>query len=188
MSRVEVVDGKGAPLPGCAVDEPLSLRPDLLLERYQRRVYAVIHRMTGVHSEADDLCQEVFLQVFRSLGSFRAGTNLDSWIYRIAMNVSVDHLRRQGSRRKLQEDLRQRSGSPSPESGITEETRGAVRSAMDGLVPEQKAVVVLRLYEGLSHEAIAEIVGVPAATVRWRFFAALEKLEKDLKPQLDDLV
>ena len=67
-----------------------------LVDLYQKRIYAVIYRMTGRHADTDDLCQEAFLQIFRSLPRWKPGTNLDSWVYRIAMNVSVDHLRRKG--------------------------------------------------------------------------------------------
>jgi RNA polymerase sigma-70 factor (ECF subfamily) len=166
------------------VDKVASPRPEELVSIYQRRVYAVIYRMTGRHADVDDLCQEAFLQMIRSLPSFRPGTNLDAWVYRIAMNVSVDHLRRLGKGQKLEDGLRHR-GSPAAATEFPEETARAVREAIDALPPEQKAVVVLRLYEGLSHEAIAEIVGAPVATVRWRFFASLEKLESVLAPYVE---
>src|SRR5579862_8166345 len=185
MSRVEAGDGTDVELQVLPVDEAPSLRPEDLLERYQRRIYAVIYRMTGVHAEVDDLCQETFLQMVRSLPRFRPGTNLDSWVYRIAMNVSVDHLRRQGKRKKLQEELRSQGASlMATGEALPEETARAVREALEGLPPEQKAVVVLRLYEGLSHEEIAEIVEAPVATVRWRFFSSLEKLETVLEPHV----
>lgn len=168
-----------------AVDKVPTPRPEELVDRYQRRIYAVIHRMIGTSAEADDLCQETFLQMFRSLPSFRPGTNLDSWVYRIAMNISVDHLRRQGKGRKLREALEVRTAPPTTPDVLPEETTRAVREAVDGLPPDQKAVVILRLFEGLSHEAIAGIVGAPVATVRWRLFASLEKLEALLAPHVE---
>jgi RNA polymerase sigma-70 factor (ECF subfamily) len=156
-----------------------------LISRYQRRVYAVIYRMTGHHSEAEDLCQETFLQVFRSLPGFQEGTNLDAWIYRIAMNVSVDHLRRK-SKEKGAIEVLGRSASPrSVEEGPDPEKLAAVRKALDVLPPAQKSVVVLRLFESLSHEEIASILDIPAATVRWRLHSALEKLESLLGRYLE---
>jgi RNA polymerase sigma-70 factor (ECF subfamily) len=166
------------------VDKAAPPRPEDLLPLYQKRVYAVIYRMTGRHADVDDLCQEAFLQMIRSLSSFRPGTNLDAWVYRIAMNVSVDHLRRLGKGQKLEEGLRRR-GPQASVADLPEETSRAVREAIDALPPDQKSVVVLRLYEGLSHEAIGEIVGAPVATVRWRFFASLEKLESVLAPYVE---
>jgi RNA polymerase sigma-70 factor (ECF subfamily) len=167
------------------VDDSPSLRPEDLVDRYQRRIYAVIYRMVGRHSETDDLCQETFLQIFRGLPGFRSGTNLDSWVYRIAMNVSIDYLRRAGKNRKLKEELRWVAPSEAPREGISPETAGAVRQAIDELPPEQKSVLVLRIFEGLSHEEIAKIVDAPVATVRWRLFSSLEKLGSVLEPHGD---
>ena len=79
--------------------------PEDLISRYQRRVYAVIYRMTGHHSEVDDLCQETLLQALRGLPRLQPGSNVDSWVYRIAMNVSVDYLRRKSKERKIVERL-----------------------------------------------------------------------------------
>jgi RNA polymerase sigma-70 factor (ECF subfamily) len=140
-------------------------------------VYAVIYRMTGSHSETDDLCQETFLQIFRSLSRFRPGTLLDSWVYRIATNVSVDYLRRKSKERAAQEVLQDRAiRSQQVDEPLGADLAAVARGALETLPPEQKAVVVLRLFEGLGHEEIARVVEAPVATVRWRFFAALEKL------------
>jgi RNA polymerase sigma-70 factor (ECF subfamily) len=167
------------------MDNVAPPRPEELVDRYQRRIYAVIYRMTGAAGEADDLCQETFLQLFRSLPAFRAGTNLDSWVYRIAMNVSIDHLRRQRKSRTLHQVLQERAAPAAVPEVLPEETARAVQEAVRGLPPEQKAVVILRLFEGLSHEAIADVVGAPVATVRWRLFASLEKLEALLAPHVE---
>jgi RNA polymerase sigma-70 factor (ECF subfamily) len=176
----EAEDGRSrsklVPAPG---DDRLP-SPEELVDRYQKRVYAVIYRMTGRHADTDDLCQETFLQVLRSLPSFKPGTNLDSWVYRIAMNVSVDHLRRMGKSKGAVATLAREAPAAAPPEGLDSETSAAVRKAVDALPPDQKAVVVLRIHEGLSHERIAEIVEAPPATVRWRLFSALEKLESVL--------
>ena len=154
------------------------------VRQYQRRVYAVIYRMTGRHAEAEDLCQETFLQLFRSLPSVQEVSDLDAWVYRIAMNVSTDYLRRRTKEARTAERLLAR-GSPrgtAPDSDP--ELESAVRSALDQLPPDQKAVIVLRMFEGQSHEAISRIQGIPVATVRWRYFAARRKLEELLGPYL----
>ena len=97
------------------------------------------------------------------------------------MNVCIDHLRRTGKDRRLQDDLRTSTPTGSLDEGLPEETVRAVRQAIDELPPEQKAIVVLRIFEGLSHEEIAAAVEAPVATVRWRLFRSLEKLESLLE-------
>jgi RNA polymerase sigma-70 factor (ECF subfamily) len=181
MTVLEAEDGRSRipPVPA-VVDEPAPCLEDLV-DRYQKRIYAVIYRMTGRHADTDDLCQEAFLQIFRSLPRWKPGTNLDSWVYRIAMNVSVDHLRRKGLSKSALERLAAEPGTADPQ-GLDRESLAAVREALDQLPPDQKSVVVLRVHEGLSHERIAEIVEAPVPTVRWRLFAALEKLESLLGP------
>jgi len=185
MNRAEAGEVGNAEGRAGTVDKGSPIRPEDLVDRFQKRIYAVIYRMTGLHTEADDLCQETFVQVFRSLPTYRPGTNLDSWVYRIAMNVAVDHLRRQGKRRKIHEKLRS-SGPPlATQAGLPEETVRAVHLALEDLPADQKAVVVLRLFEELSHDQIAGILDVPVTTVRWRLFAALEKLEHTLESHVD---
>jgi len=174
-------DGRSGRPPVPALGDEPALRLEDLVDRYQKRIYAVIYRMTGRHADADDLCQEAFLQIFRSLPGWKPGTNLDSWVYRIAMNVSVDHLRRKSLNKTALERLGRESGR-APQEGLDLETSAAVRRAVDVLPPDQKAVVVLRIHEGLSHERISEIVDAPVPTVRWRLFAALEKLQALLGP------
>jgi RNA polymerase sigma-70 factor (ECF subfamily) len=181
MTVLEAEDGRSRipPVPA-VVDEPAPRLEDLV-DRYQKRIYAVIYRMTGRHADTDDLCQEAFLQIFRSLPRWKPGTNLDSWVYRIVMNVSVDHLRRKGLSKTALERLAREPGTGAPQV-LDRESSALVREALDQLPPDQKSVVVLRVHEGLSHERIAEIVEAPVPTVRWRLFAALEKLESLLGP------
>src|SRR5262249_47634378 len=128
---------------------------------------------------------ETFYQIFRSRERFREGTNLDSWVYRIAMNVSVDYLRRKSKEKQAREVLGTLDAPTRGGAGLDRETEAAVRKAIDDLPLEQKSVVVLRLFEGLSHDRVAQIVEAPVATVRWRFFSALEKLEQVLGPLVE---
>ena len=176
MTVLEAEDGRLRSQPVPALVEEQAPRLEELVDRYQKRIYAVIYRMTGRHADTDDLCQEAFLQIFRSLPRWKPGTNLDSWVYRIAMNVSVDHLRRKGMNKAALE-LLVREPQKAPSEALDRESRAAVRKAIDELPPDQKAVVVLRIHEGLSHERISEIVEAPVPTVRWRLFSALENLE-----------
>ncbi|MBI5367752.1 MAG: sigma-70 family RNA polymerase sigma factor [Planctomycetes bacterium] len=169
-------------------DSGISLDPEELVRRYQRRVYAVIYRLVGTHAETDDLSQEAFLQIFRSLPRFRAGTDLDAWVYRIASNVAVDFLRRRAKDTRLLTRLR---AAPPPEevgpaAAPDAEVARAVRTAVDELPPDQKSAIVLRIFEGRSHEEIARIQAIPLATVRWRLFTARRKLEGSLGSLLEE--
>jgi RNA polymerase sigma-70 factor (ECF subfamily) len=159
---------------------------DELVRLYQRRVYGVIHNTTGSHGDVDDLCQETFLQVFRGMSRLREIADLDAWVYRIAMNVSVDYLRRKTKDRSLTDRLRarqQRSMECAP-AVSNPELAAAVQAALHRLPPEQKAVIVLRMHEGLEHDEIARVLGIPLATARWRLFAARRKLEELLASHL----
>lgn len=173
--------------PGTDAAQGVSLSPEELVRRYQRRVYAVIYRLVGTQGETDDLSQEAFLQIFRALPRFRVGTDLDAWVYRIASNVAVDALRRRTKDTRLLTRLRV---APPPEetapaAAPDAEVARAVRAAVDDLPPDQKSAIVLRIFEGRSHEEIARIQAIPLATVRWRLFTARRKLEGTLAPFLD---
>jgi RNA polymerase sigma-70 factor (ECF subfamily) len=159
---------------------------DTLVERYQRRVYAVIIRMTGRHADVDDLCQEVFLQAIKNLDRVRDQARLDSWIYRIALNVAYDHLRARTKARKISERLQAQTAETTadPDHAAAAELARAVEAALAQLPPDQRAVLVLRTFEGLGHEEIAAIQEVPVETVRWRLFAARRKLEELLSDYL----
>jgi RNA polymerase sigma-70 factor, ECF subfamily len=148
-----------------------------VVRRYQRRIYAVLHRMAG-QAEVDDLCQETFLQILRNLDGLRAARDPDAWVYRIAMNVAVDCLRRKARDRKLP------GRTPtSPAPGVESE---AVL-ALERLEPHLRQVVVLRVFEELSHEKISAILDTPVGTVRWRLFEARRKLAEALSPQLKNM-
>ncbi len=159
---------------------------DALVRRYHRRIHAVIYRMTGRHADGDDLVQETFLQVFKSLPRLPGSSNVDAWVYRIAMNVAIDFLRRRGRERRASERLaiEKSTVSTTPPSTPDVELEAAVFKALDQLPPDQRSVFVLRHFEALAHDEIAAIQEVPVETVRWRLFAARRKLETLLAPYL----
>lgn len=163
--------GAGGPLSG----------PEIV-RRYQRRIHAVLHRMVGERAEVEDLCQETFLQLLRNPERLLAARDRDAWVYRIAMNVAVDFLRRKTRDR----DLAAPAPSPAAPSG-TLDPGSAARRALNELSPQLRQVVILRVFEELSHEQIAGVLDASVGTVRWRLFEARRRLGERLEPHLRDM-
>jgi RNA polymerase sigma-70 factor (ECF subfamily) len=190
---------------------PLRLDPDMelvkavaagevaayrgLVERYQGRIYSVCYGMVRNSEDARDLAQEAFIKAFRNIDKFRFGSSFYTWLCRIAMNVSIDHLRRMKIRRAdaFDEGLAARDngggisnihnkhnpGKDLERKGLRER----ISEAIDALPPDQRQVIVLREIEGLSYKEIADIMGIPEGTVMSRLFYARKKLQNALKDQ-----
>jgi RNA polymerase sigma-70 factor, ECF subfamily len=163
-----------------------------LVERYQGRIYAVCYGMVRNREDARDMAQEAFVKAFKNLSRFRFGASFYTWLCRIAMNVSIDHLRRQKVRRAEQFDegiatkdsagvisLAHHRHSPSRDLE-RKRLHGRILEALDELPDEQKQVVVLREIEGLAYKEIAEIMDIPEGTVMSRLYYARKKLQKAL--------
>jgi RNA polymerase sigma-70 factor (ECF subfamily) len=148
-----------------------------LVDRWQQPVARFVYRLTGRADLAPDLCQEVFLRVFRAAPRYREGGGFRTWLYRIALNVSRDALRR--SRRPAESldgvDLADRiaAGDATCEQ---RELSGLVEHAVAELPEPLRLVLALRHDEGMSFEEIARLTGTPASTVKSRFVAALARL------------
>jgi RNA polymerase sigma-70 factor (ECF subfamily) len=153
---------------------------DVIVERHRRLVYQLCYRFVGNHEDASDLSQEVFLKAYRGLGSFRGGSSLSTWLYRIGVNACLNRV----SVKKLPtEDLDARqhvdTRSESPSERVLRQERGArVREAITRLPPKQRATLVLRMYQELSHEEIALVLGSSVGAVKANFFHALGNLKK----------
>jgi RNA polymerase sigma-70 factor, ECF subfamily len=162
-----------------------SLSAQEIVRRYQRRIYAVIHRMIGSRGEVEDLCQDTFLQILRNPSGLAQARDRDAWVYRIAMNVAIDFLRRKVRDRGLADKVSGRApAAHAPGSGTDSES--AALRALDELSPQLRQVVILRIFEGLSHEQIAMILDASVGTIRWRLFEARRKLGELLGPYLKD--
>ena len=157
-----------------------------LVERYGRMVYRVAYRITGSHQDADDVMQETFLKVFRSIGRFRRESNVETWIYRIALNCALN-LARTKKEEPLDEgmDPVTMRVSDNPERRLERvELSEAISNAIDKLPPQQRAVVILHDMEGLTHAQISRILNCSEGTVKSRLHHARRKLRKFLKPYL----
>ena len=145
---------------------------DEIVERHSDRVYRLAYRLTGNRHDAEDLTQEVFVRVFRSLSTYTPGT-FEGWLHRITTNLFLDQARRKQRIRfdALSDERADRltSASPSPDTAYADQTfDDDIERALATLPPDFRAAVVLCDVEGLSYEEIAEILGAKLGTVRSR--------------------
>ena len=160
---------------------------DALVRRYQRKVYYLALRMLKNHDAADDIAQDTFVSAYRAIGTFKPGSNLYTWLYRICMNRSLNYLEKE--KHLVPESVFGGGSSPleraSAEADPLGDVAGAetarrIEGAIDSLSPAYKAVFVLRAYEEMSYEEIAESLGISTGTVMSRLFRAREKLQEML--------
>lgn len=150
-----------------------------LLARYHRQVYNVALRMLRSIDDAQDVTQAVFLKAYENLGTYDSTHKFYSWIYRIAVNESINAVRRKRRDTDLLDDGHA-SPDPGPDIVAGAEQLGAgIRAAMGELTPEYRAVIVLKYFLGCSYAEIAEILEVEEKTVKSRLFTARQRL-KDL--------
>ncbi|HSV72561.1 MAG TPA: sigma-70 family RNA polymerase sigma factor [Chthonomonadales bacterium] len=166
---------------------------NVLVERYQRQVYSLIYRMIGNADDAGDLLQDTFLRAYSALASFRQDASFLTWLYKIASNLSIDHMRSRKTRSALSLDLELEEGrEPAAERAFSPEDtvmRGAVaeivHNAVLNLPARYRVVVVLRHLRGMSIDEIAEELRIPSGTVKTHLFRAREMLRERLRPVLD---
>ncbi|MHC4378935.1 MAG: sigma-70 family RNA polymerase sigma factor [Planctomycetota bacterium] len=167
-----------------------------LYRRYKDRVYNVCYRITGNPTDALDASQETFGTLHRKLGDFRFQSKLSSWIYRIAVNASIDLKRRDRSRRVGSLDLHRDDESSSFDvedrqvempsaSASRRELELEIQRAIDRLSPKLRAVIVLRYLESLSYEEVSQVLGLSLGTVKSRLARAHDALDRELSPVLD---
>jgi len=154
--------------------------------------------MISNDADREEVAQDVFLQIFKSLAAFKGDSKLSTWIHRVAVNVTLQHIRRKGRRIRLQlrdqapeiDPDRERGSVSNPEGeAMREERRDAVRRALDALAPKKRIALILADFEGRSSSEIAEIVGAPALTVRTRLFYARREFYRRLsrEPSFEEI-
>jgi RNA polymerase sigma-70 factor, ECF subfamily len=154
-----------------------------LVERYWERLYRWLYRLTGDPHTAEDLAQESFLKAFAGLNKFQAGTNFGAWLFRIAHNNYANQCRASARQREaLPDELPSRERGPLEQAITTEEVHG-IALAVEGLPPEFRSALLLRVEEGLSFRQIAEVLDLTEETARWRVFKARQKLLSTLAPR-----
>ena len=154
-----------------------------LVLKYRKPVYAVAYRFTQNHAEADDLAQEAFLRAYQSLANFRGDSSFKTWILRIVSNLSLNHLK---SGRVTKD-----SGAEPEEHNLSAEATGldqiledeerrALRHAIARLPPKQKETLMLKTFQDLTCEQVAEIMQCSVGTVKANLFNAVQKLKNML--------
>jgi len=162
---------------------------DVLVRRWDRKIQGAIYRIMGSDEEARDLCQEAFLKALRGLGTFKKEARFSSWLYQIALNVCRDRLRRRRGRTLVSLDELDESpaglakGPTALELVESRSLAQVVARAMETLPREQREVVILKEYQGLTFPEIAEVLDVPVSTVKTRLYRGLDQLRHRLERQ-----
>ena len=155
---------------------------DVLVTRHRRGVYQICYRFVNHHEDAADLTQDAFVRAWRGLASFRGQARFSTWLYRIAVNVSLNKVAaRPPATEILDADLLEDRREPRPGEALLARERAAeLRAAVAALPPRQRAALVLRTYHDLSHQEVADIVGTSVGAVKANVFHALANLRKRL--------
>lgn len=158
---------------------------DIIVERHRRQVYQLCFRFVSNHEDASDLAQDVFVRAFRSLRTFKGEASLSTWLYRIAVNVSLNRVAVKVPQPEALDALI-RGGDPriasrgesAADALLREERAAQVRAAIARLPRKQRATLILRVYHELPHEEIARVLGSSAGAAKANFFHALNNLKK----------
>ncbi len=159
-----------------------------LVERHRSMVYRVAYQFAGNHHDAEDIAQDVFIKVYRSLDRFRQDAQLTSWMYRIVMNACIDHRRRQRSAiaapfgdEAEQRMLNTPEDTPGPEDRAYAGELGQVLESEIGRLPSgQRVVFVMRHHQGMKLCEIADALGLAEGTVKRQLHAAVHRLRQAL--------
>ena len=160
-----------------------------LVEKYQGRIYSMVYGMIRNREDARDITQDAFVKAYRSLGSFRLEASFYTWIYRIAMNLTIDFTRKR--KRRKQSGFDESIGTRDEKGDIAEVHHGdspskalerkqlytRIMDALEKLPADQKQVILLRELEGLSYKEISDVMEIPEGTVMSRLFYARKKLQ-----------
>ena len=157
-----------------------------LVRRYQRPISAYVYRMVGNYEVALDLTQEVFIKVYKSLARYRPEFKFSTWIYKIAHNAAVDHLRRHAVREQAlvsgdsdQREIPIDSGRLTPEQeSEKKERRAEIEAVVQKLPAPYKELILLRHSHDMSYDEIADVTGLPLGTVKNRIFRAREAMRE----------
>jgi RNA polymerase sigma-70 factor (ECF subfamily) len=153
---------------------------NLLVSRWERRVYSYLVRLVNHREDAMDLSQDVFLKAYQNLGKLDDPARFSSWLFRIAHNEAFSLLRRRRPEGELGEACYQDRGP----ALLPVEMSLAVESALRRLSEDQREAVLLKIYQGFKFEEMAEVLGCPVSTVKSRLYSALEALKAALAPAL----
>ncbi|MCB1050782.1 MAG: sigma-70 family RNA polymerase sigma factor [Acidobacteria bacterium] len=165
---------------------------DALVKRYQNKVTQLVYRYVHDNDTALDLVQDIFFKIFRNLGRFKGECAFSTWMYRIAVNDCIDHTRRLKVRQETSLDQLAEVGFDAQDTrkeadvwaSVQERIDSAmVRQALESLPNDQRSVLVLKVFEEMTFEQIASILGEPISTIKSRLYKALELLGRQFRQQ-----
>src|SRR6516162_4899344 len=154
---------------------------DEIMVRYERQIYRICYRFVDNREDAMDLAQEVFIKAFEHLATFRRESSLKTWLYRIAMNHCINHVKKHSQEFVEVTEYTGRTHSSVQDQLEEREQREHFRRLVKLLPPKQKAILEMRINEQLSYEEIARMSGRSISTIKASVFFALEKLRKLVK-------
>jgi RNA polymerase sigma-70 factor, ECF subfamily len=161
-----------------------------LILRWERPIFALAYRVIGREEDARDVCQETFLRAFRGIAAFKGQAKFSSWLYRIALNLCRDWIRRERRTPVVQApegieifDLAaERGPAESVEDLVSRQDMSRmVADAMQTLSDEQRTAIILKEYQGLTFQEIADLQGCPLSTVKTRLYQGLTLLRRELE-------
>ena len=163
-----------------------------LITRWERPIYALAYRVIGREEDARDVCQDTFLRAYRALPGFKGQAKFSSWLYRIALNLCRDWIRRQRRAPVVQMPEGVEAGDLIADTGPTESIEDlvsrrqlseVVAEAMKLLPEEQRTAIILKEYHGMTFQEIADLQGCPLSTVKTRLYQGLSVLRRHLQQQ-----
>jgi RNA polymerase sigma-70 factor (ECF subfamily) len=171
----------------------------LLVERYQRKVYAVALGMLKDKEEAMDVSQDAFVKVYKYLDHFKGDSSFYTWLYRITANICIDRIRKRGGAEHVEFDesvatdasearigaLGSRLGTNPQKSALRRELAEKIQEALAQVPEKHRAILLLREIEGMSYEDLARTLEIPKGTVMSRLFHARTKVQKILSEYLE---
>jgi RNA polymerase sigma-70 factor (ECF subfamily) len=156
---------------------------DLIVVRHRRPIYQLCYRFVGNHEDASDLAQDVFVRAFKGLAKFKGDSSLATWLYRVGVNTCLNRVavkRPQTESIDAVPRIDERAENPL-DLVMRDERAVVVRRAIEQLPPKQRATLVLRVYQEMSHEEIANVLGSSVGAVKANFFHALGNLKRLLQ-------
>ncbi len=168
----------------------------MLILKYQQPMINLLFHLTNDYDSSQDLAQELFIRTFRGINGFKGRSAFSTWLYRIAINIGITHNKAKQRRDKVfsnrndrtdegQEEFNQPKWSETPETVLQNlELSRHIEKALEDLNENQRAIIMLRDIEGVSHEEIAEVFNCPIGTFRSRLARARQTLKMKLKPYL----
>jgi RNA polymerase sigma-70 factor (ECF subfamily) len=165
---------------------------DVLVERYQSKIYGLVYNMTSNREDAEDLVQEIFVKAYRALPRFKGKSSFYTWLYRIAVNKTINYRKKRNRKRAMSldefdseiklddvyHDLTSK-GSPLRNLSLTE-LQKKMNEALQNLSEKHRTVVILHDMQGVPHENIAKMTGASVGTIRSRLFYARRQLQAEL--------